>query len=360
MNANALVSGWNQSYALIQDQVTRFNNRIQHELDTQELDDIYIIIKQQFKHLTELEQEVSTKLNDVSSGKVISRKTKYEVVKKLNVITKMTAAAGAGVSAFTDNKLVGFFITLLGTGSSYCLDNYLYKLNFQQFQEDDLKGIAKQGVDQAHLIKKFIKRFKDIRKALTPSPPSVQVTQNVQNTYVQNKIDNQISNCLNFYETLPEKYRQNDGQALILSRLISWLPDSDPLKREMTALDTQSESLVTEATSPLPYTYMPPIAQEDEKKWTGENQARSMFSTASLTNNQFENAKEFFCENASSRFFLPKDKITAVYPQPSRRINLERTSRTSPEQNQRRVASSEENDETSVVNIHELPTDTQV
>jgi hypothetical protein len=285
----AQVSNWNESYGNISRQVERFNQGLQapvvgnseNPLKPEELDEIYDIISSQFKRLKEVELDIKAKLKELTEGQDSYRGKEFKRVLGVNVLTYLFTGAAVTILFAADNifpsrkeengcvddnpvkiiKGVAYGCGLVGL----CFEGYSrsreLRLNYKQFQEEQLKEIAAQGVDNARTIKNFIKRFRDLRK----SNPA-------QDINIQNNFDVRISNCLMTYQSLPQQFRNPDVFPRVVSLLIEQLPVEDPIQQQMNAASlAHRASVISDANNPLPVQYLPSIpVSDDDQKWLSE------------------------------------------------------------------------------------------
>ncbi|WP_068470462.1 hypothetical protein [Candidatus Protochlamydia phocaeensis] len=286
---------WNDSYHIVQEQIEAFNKSVQssiklddlsHYYEPEELDKIYQVVKAQVQHLQTLSEEIEKRKEKVEGGCSTYTRSAVITTTVLNGISKVFVIGGAAVAVFSPepiSKWVGLGCAALGEIFDLATTTYSTKAFFDEDEKSTLATINREGIEQAKVFKKFIKRLKEIREIARSRFQEQSVNININ-------IDGQIGDCLRHYEALG-KLSKDEVYFRILSLLIQHLPDEDPLKAQLQSLKpARFSDLTVLAHQPLPVSYLSQENRDQEDKGKGIDK-RNEESLSSSEDNKWQGEK---------------------------------------------------------------------
>lgn len=299
-----IAGNWNQSFSAIQRYIDQFNNSFQSSKKIQELEqtyqeealeNIYQLVEQETNRLKDLSKLAQSRLETIGKrlDKLESGNCCCTLSGRAVVITAVLAGfaalfgiAGLATAAASDepiSKWTGFGVGTVSLLFTCAVTVYGTKVSLISNEEANLAlekaelvSLNQQGVEQAETFKKLIKNLKDIKQIQKAQLQQLQEQSKVS------QLDEKISDCLNQYEDLGKKYKNNEVYFRLLSLLIHCLPDEDPIKADLESFNPIESSRVKNLTDiaekPLEISYLPQDNEsglntgKEKSKWTNEEQ----------------------------------------------------------------------------------------
>jgi hypothetical protein len=326
---STIARSWNTSLGIIQEQIETFNKSVQSSTKLEDihkayepeaLDKIYQVMKQQVQHLQNLSEQIEDRQDKLSHGSLTYRKKTIIKTAFFNGVAKLFVAGG-GLTVFIAEELIskgiGFGCLCVGALFDSATTIYSTKAFFNEDEHSTLAQINKDGVEQAKIFKKFIKRLKEIREVEKSRFKEQSVNVNIN-------LDRSISDCLRNYESLGT-YSKDEVYYRILSLLIQYLPTEDPLRQDFqTLIPSNFTDISYLASQPLPSSY---LALENNKeqaspssieKWKGEKDNAPQKEPETQVIDALQAKEEYAknlacCKNAVAQRFHLRKNISHLY-----------------------------------------------
>jgi hypothetical protein len=303
------IQGWNDSYQNFESQVQEFNKKIQnYSIKPEELDKIYTIVKREVARLKEFVITAEERERELNNASCCGHSSKtIWTIGLLNGASKVFSIGGAVLAIFEDNptlKWLGVGAFAAGEVFDSATTIYEAKIALDGEEITGLSKLNKQGVEHAEIFKNFLKELKKIKKIekeLIKANESLEKTSLAQSVIIDfnnankvkkkeshkneegassfEKLDQQISSCLHYYEELPASYRPDDLYCHIISMCIQQLPSDDPLRIGLTSLENkQVKDMSVMAEQSLSVSYFPTVKKrstlasklKEEENWSHE------------------------------------------------------------------------------------------
>lgn len=293
MSVNAEV--WNQSYHKFQEQVEAFNQAITtSSLDLEEIDKIDQLVGDEVKRLKEYTTIVKAKEKALEeSGCCTTTSKAMWILFLLNTACKVCSIAGSLLAIFQDDgtaKWIGFGIFCVGEGFDTVTTLHTDRIFIKGMEIAELSKLNKEGAKHAKQFKKFLEKLKEVKKLeqelIEKHRSHEEAPLSEHHTVIDlssESLDEKISACLHNYEDLPSQLRDDDLYCRILSIVIANLPNDDPLKMQLIALEPREKDISALADKSLPIRYLSKkqsyshSSDEEDlklKKWKNEKISR--------------------------------------------------------------------------------------